>query len=100
MCWAGGRERILVRFESTIRRPRARQRRFSALGTVPRYATAGSTELDMIGPLLKPDVQQLIRDKHWDILREVLSGFDPSDIAEILIAAPDEDDVAIFRLLP
>ena len=54
----------------------------------------------MIGPLLKPDVQQLIRDKQWDILREVLSEFDPSDIAEILIAAPDEDDVAIFRLLP
>jgi len=54
----------------------------------------------MIGPLLKPDVQQLIRDKQWDILREVLSGFDPSDIAEILIATPDEDDVTIFRLLP
>jgi magnesium transporter len=54
----------------------------------------------MIGPLLRPDVQQLIRDKQWDILRQVLSEFDPSDIAEILVAVPDEDDVAIFRLLP
>src|SRR5438105_10904452 len=54
----------------------------------------------MIGPLLSPDVQQLIHDKQWDILRDVLSGFDPADIAEILIHVPDEDDVAIFRLLP
>src|SRR5438105_12646300 len=54
----------------------------------------------MIGPLLSPDVQQLIHDKQWDILRDVLSGFDPSDIAEIFVHVPDEDDVAIFRLLP
>ena len=54
----------------------------------------------MIGPLLGPDLRQLIRDKRWDVLREVLSEFDPADIAEILIEVPDEDDVAIFRLLP
>src|SRR5207237_2361909 len=54
----------------------------------------------MIGHLLRPDVQELIRVKHWDALRDALSHFDPSDIAEILIEAPDEDDVAIFRLLP
>src|SRR5437660_9175908 len=54
----------------------------------------------MIGPLLGPDLRQLIRDKQWDVLREVLSEFDPADIAEILIEVPDEDDVAIFRLLP
>ncbi|HMC90105.1 MAG TPA: magnesium transporter [Gemmataceae bacterium] len=54
----------------------------------------------MIGALLRPDLQQLIRDKQWDVLREVLSEFDPSDIAEILVHVPDEDDVAIFRLLP
>ena len=54
----------------------------------------------MIGPLLSPDVRQLIHDKQWDILRDVLSGFDPADIAEILIHVPDKDDVAIFRLLP
>src|SRR5437588_11869003 len=54
----------------------------------------------MIGHLLRPDVQELIRVKHWDALRDALSHFDPSDIAEILIEVPDEDDVAIFRLLP
>ncbi len=54
----------------------------------------------MIGPLLRPEIQQLIQDKRWDILRDTLSEFDPPDIAEILIAVTDIDDVAIFRLLP
>jgi magnesium transporter len=54
----------------------------------------------MIGPLLGPDLRELIREKRWDILRDALSAFDPSDIAEILITVSDEDDVAIFRLLP
>src|SRR5437773_5442233 len=54
----------------------------------------------MIGPLLGPDLRELIQEKRWDTLRDALSHFDPSDIAEILIAVPDEDDAAIFRLLP
>jgi magnesium transporter len=54
----------------------------------------------MLGPLIRPDIQELIRDKRWAVLRDALSEFDPSDIAEILMAVPDEDDVAIFRLLP
>jgi magnesium transporter len=54
----------------------------------------------MLGPLIRPDVQELIRDKRWAVLRDALSEFDPSDIAEIVMAVPDEDDVAIFRLLP
>ena len=54
----------------------------------------------MIGPLLKPDLQELIQSKNWDALRDALSHFDPSDIAEILIEIPDQDDVAIFRILP
>jgi magnesium transporter len=53
-----------------------------------------------IGPLLSPDLQELITEKRWDVLRDVLSGFDPSDIAEILLQTSDQDDVAIFRLLP
>jgi magnesium transporter len=54
----------------------------------------------MIGPLLGPDLQELIQEKRWDVLRDALSIFDPSDIAEVLISTPDQDDVAIFRLLP
>src|SRR3954471_6660186 len=54
----------------------------------------------MIGTLFSPEVKELIAEKRWDVLRDALSGFDPSDIAEILIEVPDEDDAAIFRLLP
>jgi magnesium transporter len=54
----------------------------------------------MIGPLLGPDLHELIEERRWDVLREVLSNFDPSDIAEILIGVPSKDDVAIFRVLP
>jgi magnesium transporter len=53
-----------------------------------------------IGPLLGPDLRELIREKHWGELRGALADFDPSDIAEILVEVPDEDDAAIFRLLP
>ncbi len=53
----------------------------------------------MLGPLLGPDLLELIREKRWDVVRNALSDFDPSDIADILVAVPDEADVAIFRLL-
>ena len=53
-----------------------------------------------IGPLLGPDLRELIREKHWGELRGALADFDPSDIAEILVEVPDKDDAAIFRLLP
>src|SRR5439155_12370501 len=65
-----------------------------------RRSQALASRCSMIGPLFRPDIQELIRDKRWDVLRDSLSEFDPSDIAEILIAVPDEDVVAIFRLLP
>lgn len=54
----------------------------------------------MIPSLLGPDLHDLISEKRWAVLRDFLSEFDPSDIAELLLALPDEDDVALFRLLP
>src|SRR5437870_3414061 len=54
----------------------------------------------MLGPLLGPDLQELIQEKNWDVLRDALSHFDPPDIAEILAVIPDKDDVALFRLMP
>ncbi|HET6575016.1 MAG TPA: magnesium transporter [Fimbriiglobus sp.] len=53
-----------------------------------------------IGPLLGPNLRELIAERRWDVLRDAVSGFDPSDVAEILIELPDRDDVALFRLLP
>src|SRR5207247_1974640 len=52
------------------------------------------------GALLSPDLQQMIREKHWDALRDYLTLLDPSDVAEVLVQVPDRDDAAIFRLLP
>src|SRR6185503_5136566 len=54
----------------------------------------------MIGHLMRPELEELIRDKQWDVLRDALSHFHPSDIAEILVDIPSEDDVPIFRILP
>jgi magnesium transporter len=54
----------------------------------------------MIGHLLKPELEELIREKRWDVLREALAQFHPSDIAEILTEIPEADDVPIFRFLP
>jgi magnesium transporter len=53
-----------------------------------------------IGRALQPQLEELIRAKKWNDLRETLTGFDPSDTAEIMEALPDEDDAAIFRILP
>jgi magnesium transporter len=54
----------------------------------------------MLGHLLRPDLEELIQEKRWDVLRDALSHFHPSDIGEILVEIPQEDDVAIFRILP
>lgn len=54
----------------------------------------------MIGNLLRPEIEELIAEKKWDVLRETFSQFHPADIAEILEDVPDVDDVPIFRVLP
>jgi len=51
----------------------------------------------MIGYLLRPEIEELIREKNWDVLRETFCQFHPSDIAEILTDVPDADDVADDR---
>jgi magnesium transporter len=54
----------------------------------------------MIGNLLQADLQEIIRAKNWDELREALSELDPPDIAELLIDLPVEEEGVIFRVLP
>lgn len=53
----------------------------------------------MIGCLLQPEIHELIEQRQWDALRDVLAEMDPSDVAEILAEVPDADDAAVFRLL-
>lgn len=54
----------------------------------------------MIGHLLRPELEELIHSKQWDVLRQALSQFHPSDIAEILVDIPEADDGPVFRVLP
>jgi magnesium transporter len=54
----------------------------------------------MIGNLLQADLQEIIRAKNWDELREAFSELDPPDIAEVLIDLPAEEEGVIFRMLP
>lgn len=54
----------------------------------------------MIGAVLQADIEEIIRNKNWEELREAFSELDPSDIAEILIDVPPEDEGVIFRVLP
>ena len=54
----------------------------------------------MLGHLLKPECEELIRKKDWDSLRVAFEEVDPPDIAEILEDLPAEDSGVIFRILP
>ncbi len=54
----------------------------------------------MIGSLVQQDIEQLIREKNWNELRDCISGLNAADIADILVDLPDEDDAPIFRVLP
>lgn len=53
----------------------------------------------MLGFLLQPDLEQLIRERKWNELRDALRALDPSDIAEIIIDLPPDDEGLIFRIL-
>ncbi len=54
----------------------------------------------MLGHLLKPEYEELIRKKDWESLRLAFEEVDPADIAEILEDLPAEDSGVIFRILP
>ncbi len=54
----------------------------------------------MIGSILQTDLEEIIKSKNWEVLREAVSELDPPDIAEVLIDVPPEDEGVIFRILP
>jgi magnesium transporter len=54
----------------------------------------------MIGSLLQADIEEIIKAKDWDGLCEAFSELDPTDIAELLVDVPAEDQGVIFRILP
>jgi magnesium transporter len=54
----------------------------------------------MIGSLLQADIEEIIKSKDWETLREAFSELEPADIAELLMDVPAEDEGVIFRILP
>ncbi len=54
----------------------------------------------MLGHLLKPEYEELLRKKDWESLRIAFEDADPADIAEILEDLPAGDAGVIFRILP
>ncbi len=53
----------------------------------------------MLGRLLTPDYEELIRAKDWASLREAFSELEPSELAEVLENFSVSDAVIAFRLL-
>lgn len=54
----------------------------------------------MIGKLLYPEIESLIRAKDFATLKEELSALLPADIADIMNEIPDHEKAVLFRLLP
>src|SRR5688572_4888135 len=54
----------------------------------------------MIGHLLGPEINQLIEERNFVALREVLVDFSPADVAELITELPESDQAVVFRLLP
>ncbi len=54
----------------------------------------------MIGTLLQADVEEIIKAKNWDGLREALADLSPPDIADLIIDLPAEEEGIVFRIMP
>jgi magnesium transporter len=54
----------------------------------------------MIGNIIQIELEELIREKKWDELREAMAGLDAPDVAEVIVDLPPEDEGIIFRVLP
>ncbi|MDQ3556663.1 MAG: magnesium transporter [Gemmatimonadota bacterium] len=54
----------------------------------------------MLTETLKPDVLELIEARRWTELREVLAGWSPPEVADLLLHLRKADRVLLFRALP
>ena len=54
----------------------------------------------MIGSLLQPELVELIRQRDFNQLRQILSDFPAPDIAEILGDLSADDKAVLLRILP
>src|SRR5260221_4628151 len=54
----------------------------------------------MIGNLLQPELVELIHQRNFTQLREILCGFSAQEIAEIFTDLKPDDEVVLLRILP
>ena len=54
----------------------------------------------VIGSLLKPELDELIRQRSFNQLREILCEFPAPDIAEIFTDLRPDDEAVLLRILP
>jgi magnesium transporter len=54
----------------------------------------------MLSQLLQPEIRSLIDERKLSTLKEILSDWTPTDIAELLNELNDNEQVIIYRLLP
>ncbi len=54
----------------------------------------------MLKDLLKPEIEELIKQKDWRSLKQVLSTWPEPDVADLLESLSREDMAILFRLLP
>jgi len=55
---------------------------------------------NILKKLLKPEIQEMIEQKNWKVLKDVLSEWPTPDIADLLEGFKEEEMVILFRLLP
>lgn len=54
----------------------------------------------MIGNLIQPEFEDIIRRQAWSELREAVMALEPADAADLLIDLPIETEGVVFRVLP
>src|SRR5438067_2761716 len=54
----------------------------------------------MVGKILIPEIQSLVRARDFAGLRKLFSDWPPADVAELILDMPEDDQVVIFRVLP
>ena len=54
----------------------------------------------MIGNLLAPELHELIQQRNFAQLREILCDFSAPDIAEIFFDLKPDDEAVLLRILP
>lgn len=54
----------------------------------------------MLSQLVKPEIIELIKQRNFIDLKEVLLDWTPADLADLILTIEDEEQILVFRLLP